>query len=301
MKSIGLAEAFELIVVDDGSSDETRQVLQQLTKARPFLRGIVLRRNSGKSNALMTAFRHARGERIITIDADLQDNPEDIPVLMQRLEEGYDVVSGWRTKRQGTGFRKLGSKLYNWAVRRAGKLSIHDFNCGFKIYRKEVLENVLVFGHLHRYVPLMASLSGFRIGEVPVKNSERKYGQSKYPAIRYQGLFDLVSILFTYRYDFRPLHFFGGLALMIAVPSVIILLYFVFAQMAYLFGLAGDPVYTRPLLILSAVGLLVALHSFLTGFVCDFFLRHTAPQVLDNAIMANVLEEITHETPAGVA
>lgn len=280
---------FEILFIDDGSTDSTADIVRQLKSARPYVRGIVLRANHGKSMALMTAFRHARGSYVVTMDADLQDNPEDIPALVARLDEGFDVVSGWRRQRNDGLVRTLGSRLFNRTVRAIGGPGIHDFNCGLKIFRSLVLKRVFVFGQHHRYIPLLAHLNGFKVSEVPVGNSPRKYGESKYPALRYQGLFDLLSILFTYKYSFSPLHFFGTIGAAIAIPSALVLLALVVGHVLFWFGLETE-LRNRPLLVLSAIGLLVGLNVFLAGFVCDFVLHHAIPHRVDETSDRNIKE-----------
>ena len=191
---------YEIIVVDDGSTDDTRDVLARLREEHTCLRAVILRRNAGKSMALMTGFLKSRGARVVTMDADLQDNPEDMPNLLRKLNEGFDLVSGWRQNRQDKSFRKIGSKIFNSAVAKTTGLKLHDLNCGFKLYRQEMVKALCVYGQYHRYIPLQAHLMGFRVSEEKIGNTQRKHGKSKYKAFRYQGLFDLLSILFTYKY-----------------------------------------------------------------------------------------------------
>ena len=171
---------FELLIVDDGSTDETQLTLSRLVKKYSFLKGILLRTNFGKSTALMAGFADTKGEFVVTLDADLQDQPEEIPKLISKLNGGYDLVNGWRVNRHDTWFRKLGSRLFNFVVRKYTGLQLKDENSGFKAYRKKVIENLFVYGQFHRLIPLQTHLRGFKICEIKIKNNARKYGSSKY-------------------------------------------------------------------------------------------------------------------------
>ncbi|MDA1133290.1 MAG: glycosyltransferase family 2 protein, partial [Proteobacteria bacterium] len=261
----------EIIVVDDGSADDTQSVLVRLCSQYPQLRAVVLRRNSGKSMALMAGFALARGNVIVTLDADLQDNPEDIPALAESLATGFDLVIGRRQKRKDTLIRKLGSRLFNWAVRRAAGVSVRDMNSGFKIYKAEVIRNIAVYGQFHRFIPLLAHSYGFKIGECPVRNSPRRYGSSKFTTLRYQGLVDLLSLLFIHNYHLSPLHFFAKMSAVFVVPSASILMYFILRHVLAAIGIGGPYMITeRPLLSISLTMFLIGINVLLTGFVCDF-------------------------------
>lgn len=266
---------FEILFVDDGSTDGSRAEITRMSQKYPFVRVASLRTNFGKSMALMTGFLHAEGEFIITMDADLQDNPEDIPLLLKTLNDGqYDLVSGWREKRSDTKSRKLGSRMYNKTIQIFSGLDIKDQNCGFKIYRKSLAERLNIYGHFHRYLPMQAHLMGYKVGEAPVTNSERKYGCSKYRTIRYEGLFDFLSVLFLVRFGYSPLHFFGIIAMMFIIPSAAILAYFVGMHILHLFTPIGSNLVDRPLLSISLTAMLTGIIILVTGFVCDFFLYH---------------------------
>jgi len=286
---MGYGDDFEILFVDDGSTDGSFQEIKRLAQAYPFIRYLRFRTNQGKSLALMAAFSHASGRYIITIDADLQDNPEDIPALVRTLDSGYDIVSGWRKRRNDGSIRYWGSKLFNYTVAKVAKLSIHDYNCGFKIYRRQAIERLQVFGQLHRYLPLMCHLQGFKVGETLVENSARKYGVSKYPPFRVGGFFDLLSILFTSNYRFSPLHFFGSIGLLFIVPSVLALSWLIGAHVLSLFGIT-EHLINRPLLLLSVGGLMIGIQIFLAGFVCDFILHHRLNQNIGQ-ILAESIEE----------
>ncbi|NKC11468.1 MAG: glycosyltransferase [Gammaproteobacteria bacterium] len=272
-------KSHEILIIDDGSTDDTWNVIETLAQDFPTVRGIRLRRNCGKSMAIMIGFRASGASIIITMDADLQDLPEDVPALIARLDEGADLVTGWRQNRQDQSVRKLGSRLYNATVRWSTGLSIHDFNCGLKAYRRDLAQSLVVYGHYHRYMPVMAQLVGFKVAEVPVGNVVRKHGGSRYRSFRYEGFFDLLSLLFTHRYGLNPLHFFGVLSLVLMVPAFLVFVYLVGSQFMYWIGM-GDQylVANRPLLSISLNFLLFGAIIFLTGFVCDFVLHHQIRQ-----------------------
>jgi len=286
-EGMGKPDEFEIVLVDDGSTDDTPAVIRRLLDERPYLRAVTLRRNCGKSLALSTGFRHVVGEFIVTLDADLQDQPEDIPRLLAGVEGNYDMVNGWRTKRRDTLIRKLGSRFYNWVVQRQSSLYLHDMNCGLKAYRAKLVRTICVYGQYHRYIPLQAHLAGFKVGEIPIKNSPRKFGTSKFRSFRYEGLFDLLSLLFLDKYGLNPLHFFGKVSMLITIPSILIIVYFFFEEVAYLLGY-GEPVFNRPLLAVSLAGLLAGILIFTTGFICDFILHHLIRSRLDSIIATNV-------------
>ncbi len=297
-------QSYELIIVDDGSTDGTRDLLKELSEQRSQVRPIILRRNAGKSMALMTGFLNARGRCIVTLDADLQDNPEEIPDLVAKLAEGYHLVGGCRQRRQDTAIRKLGSLVFNWTVRKAAGLDIKDLNCGFKVYRAEVIKTIAVYGQFHRYIPLLAHFAGFKVAEHPVRNSARKHGTTKYPTLRYQGLFDLLTILVIHKYNLSPLHFFAKIAALFAIPSGAVLGYFVTRHLLSAIGIGGDFLITeRPLLSISLTMFLIGVNVFLTGFVCDFVLHHLIRGRIDRMSELNVEEHINapeqHSHPAG--
>lgn len=280
----GLDGAFEVIIVDDGSRDETRVLLARMAAERRYLRPIRLRRNGGKSLALTAGFRLARGERVVMIDADLQDQPEDIPVLLRKMGEGHDLVTGWRRSRQDTLRRRMVSLLFNGTVKRMTGLALHDFNCGLKAMSREVARHLCIYGHHHRYIPLHAHLAGFRVAEAPIQNTARKHGTSRYRTLRYQGIFDLLTILFNHKYGQNPMHFFGPLSAMIAIPSGLFMLWMTYEQMMFwLFG-TGFQVQNRPMFAMALTALILSLIIFLTGFVCDFMLHHRIRDRMDEIV-----------------
>ena len=276
--------SLEITIVDDGSTDKTPEVLAKLADTTPNLLPIRLRRNSGKSIALMAGLRSARGQRIVTVDADLQDRPEDIGILLRKLDEGFDVVVGWRRNRVETLSRRFGSLVFNYVVKRTTGLMLHDLNCGLKAMTRDAASRLCIYGHHHRYLPLHAYLAGYKVTEAPVHNDARKYGLSKYVTFRYQGLFDLLTILFNEKYGLNPMHFFGVVSFIIAVPSVAVLLWLVSEQMIYWTTGAGFQVYNRPILAFSLTAMILSFVIFMTGFVCDFFLHHRIRGRIDEII-----------------
>lgn len=279
----GEAESFEILFVDDGSTDESRRVADDLARERSYVRTLAFRVNQGKSLALMAAFFNARGKYVVTMDADLQNNPEDIPKLVDKLNQGYDIVSGRRDRRTDGLVRRLGSRLFNYVVAKSGHKDFKDLNCGLKIYRKEVFDKVHIYGQLHRYIPLLAHLQGFRVTEIQVEDSARKYGESKYRAIRFEGLFDLLTIMFVSRYGFRPFHLFGKIGMILLVPCAIILTYLVGSHLLSYVGLAEN-LGNRPLLTFSLIGLMMGLNILLTGFVCDLVLHQSLRRDLRSVV-----------------
>lgn len=266
----------ELIIVDDGSTDGTVQFVHKVAKTESSLKVLVLRRNLGKSMALAVGFECARYPIVVTLDADLQDRPEDIPALVGKLDEGYDLVSGQRAKRHDGPLRKSVSWLFNCVVSRLTGLKFKDLNCGLKVYQAEVVKTVPIYGQFHRYIPLLAHMAGFKVTEEAVTNEARKYGESKYKAFRYGGIWDLFSILFTYNYKFRPLHFFAQLSLFFLIPSTLIILYLIAGYLHWLLGgMVDEPIlFIRPLLTISLTMFVVGSFVFVSGFICDFILHH---------------------------
>jgi glycosyltransferase involved in cell wall biosynthesis len=267
---------YEIIIVDDGSTDGTVNLVREAAKYNDALKALVLRRNLGKSMALAVGFESARYSMVVTLDADLQDRPEDIPSLLSKLSEGYDLVSGRRVQRHDGPIRKFVSFLFNQIVSRSTGLKFKDLNCGLKAYRSEVTKTVPVYGQFHRYIPLLAHMAGFKVTEITVTNDARKYGESKYSTFRYGGIWDLFSILFTCNYKFRPLHFFAQLALLFLIPSTLILMYLVGDYFFWVFSgsLEQPSIFPRPLLSMSLTMFVVGAIFVVSGFICDFILHH---------------------------
>lgn len=205
---------YEIIVIDDGSSDTTLDVLKSLKEKYPRLKVLSFRKNYGKSPALSEGFKIAQGKRVITMDADLQDDPAEIPNLLVKLEEGFDMVSGWKKNRRDPLSKVIPSRIFNFVVAKLSGIPIHDFNCGLKAYRREVVKSIQVYGELHRFIPILVRWQGFRVGEIPVLHHCRRYGRTKFGVARFfNGFFDLLTVLFLTRFKSTPLHIFGFLGL----------------------------------------------------------------------------------------
>ncbi|MEM6705472.1 MAG: glycosyltransferase family 2 protein [Acidobacteriota bacterium] len=254
---------FEIVFVDDGSNDGTPEAIKALRDAFPSVKLLRFRRNFGKAAALSAGFEHSRGRFIVTLDGDLQDDPKEIPRFLDLLEEDeYDLVSGWKRRRKDPLSRRLLSKVYNWVTRQLARIDLHDFNCGFKAYRREVFDHVSVYGELHRYIPVLASRQGFRVGEIAVKHHARKHGRSKYGWDRlYKGPLDLITVLFITRYTRRPLHLFGVLGLLLAGSGFVICAYLALTW----FG--GASLSNRPLLLLGVLMILLGIQVLTTGLI----------------------------------
>lgn len=262
----------ELWFVDDGSRDRSWEVISALHKGHPQeIFGLRFRRNFGKASALAAGFAVARGEVIFTMDADLQDDPEEIPHFLEKLEEGYDLVSGWKQQRKDPWEKKIPSWIFNALVRGASDLKLHDFNCGFKAYRSEVCRQLNLYGELHRFIPLLAAADGFRVGEIPVRHHAREHGTSKYNWKRYvRGLLDLFTVITLTRYMQRPGHLFGGLGLIVGVFGLSILAYLSVGWFMGYKGIAG-----RPLFYFGILGTLLSAQLISLGLLAELVLRHT--------------------------
>jgi len=261
---------FEVIFIDDGSSDGSWRIMQQQANAHPaHVRALRLRRNFGKSIALATGFQEASGEIICTMDADLQDDPQEIPKLLAKLAEGYDVVSGWKKKRNDPLGKTLPSRLFNAVTARMTGIKLHDFNCGFKAYRREVLDVLKVYGELHRYMPVLAHDAGFLIGEVSVKHNPRRHGKSKYGWERYaRGLLDLLTVLATTRWLQKPGHLFGGIGLASGAIGGLTLCY-----LTVLWFLGLGPIGNRPLLLFGIMLCILSVQMISIGLLAELLIR----------------------------
>lgn len=256
----------ELIFVDDGSTDGSLEALQGLRAGDRRVKIIAFRRNYGKSAALSEGFKAARGDIVITIDADLQDNPEEIPGLVAKLDEGYDLVSGWKLKRKDPITKTLPSKLFNLTTSLVSGIRLHDFNCGLKAYRGEVVKRISIYGELHRFIPVIAGWEGFRVTEKRVTHFERKYGRSKFGARRFlNGMFDLMTVMFLTRRASTPFHFFGRLAAAFLAVGSLITLYF-----AVLWAL-GHGLHVRPLMVGGLVMIVIAIQIGSFGLLAELF------------------------------
>ena len=259
-----LGEQWETVFVDDGSTDGSLAALTRLHAGAANVKVVRLRRNFGKAAALAAGFAQAQGEFVVTIDADLQDDPAEIPRLLAKLEEGFDLVSGWKTRRRDSLRRRVLSRVFNWMAWRLSGLRLHDLNCGLKAYRAEVLRGLRLYGELHRFVPVLAYYRGYRVGELPVNHRARRYGRSRYGVERYlRGFFDLLTVSFIGRYRSRPLHLFGGLGLLLGGVGLGVLVYLTALKAS------GHAIGQRPLLLLGVLLVVVGLQLFSLGLIAE--------------------------------
>jgi glycosyltransferase involved in cell wall biosynthesis len=259
-----LGVAWEAVFVDDGSSDGSFAALTRLHAGHENVRVVRLRRNFGKAAALAAGFAQAGGDVVVTMDADLQDVPAEIPRLLAKLDEGFDLVSGWKAKRRDPRLRRALSRVFNLATSRVSGLRLHDLNCGLKAYRAEVLAGLRIYGELHRFLPVLAHYRGYRVAELPVEHRPRSHGRSRYGRQRYlRGFLDLLTVTFIGRYRHRPLHMFGGLGLLLGTVG--------FAVLAYLTVLkaTGEAIGHRPLLLLGVLLVVVGLQLFSLGLLSE--------------------------------
>ena len=271
---------YEIVMVDDGSTDASWSVIKKLSEVNHSIRGISFRRNYGKSAALYHGFKAAEGRVVITMDADLQDSPEEIPELYRMVvEEGYDIVSGWKKQRFDNKLTKnLPSKLYNWAARKITGIKLHDMNCGLKAYRNEVVKNIEVYGEMHRYIPYLAKNAGFgRITEKPVKHQKRKYGVSKFGLERFvNGFLDLISLWFLSKFGTKPMHFFGFTGILMFLAGGFLTIWVIVEKLIQqTHGLVYRPVTEQPLFYLALVAVILGFQLFLTGFLGELISRNS--------------------------
>src|SRR5881275_347461 len=252
-----LDQPWEAVFVDDGSTDGSFAALTRLHNAKDNVRVVRLRRNFGKAAALAAGFAQARGDVVVTIDADLQDDPAEIPRLLAKLDEGFDLVSGWKAHRRDPLSRRLLSRIFNRVTSAFSGVHLHDMNCGLKAYRAEVVHGLRLYGELHRFIPVLAHYRGFRIAELPVNHRPREHGRSRYGVERYlRGFLDLLTVSFIGRYGHRPLHLFGGLGLVLGLGGTGILIYLTGVK------IAGGAIGKRPLLILGVLLVVVGIQLF---------------------------------------
>ncbi len=270
----GMGHDFEVIFVDDGSVDGTADELARVVAREPEVMAVRLRRNFGKAEALMAGFRTAQGDIVVTIDGDLQDDPAEIPSLIAGLEDGADLVSGWKRTRRDSFGKRAASKVFNGVTRRLSGVPLHDLNCGLKAYRAEVVRSLELTGDLYRYIPVLAAAEGFRVTELPVNHRPRAHGHSKYGFERYlRGFLDLLTISFIGRYRHRPMHLFGGLGVLSSFIGVVICAY-----LAVLWIL-GEGIGNRPLLLLGVLLIVVGVQFLTIGLVSEMIQRyHVRPK-----------------------
>ncbi len=272
---------YEIIMVDDGSTDRSWEVVTELSQQYPQIRAIGFRRNYGKSAALYCGFEAAQGDIVVTMDADLQDSPEEIPEMMRMIrEDGYDLVSGWKKKRyDNVATKNLPSKLYNATARKVTGIKLHDMNCGLKAYRSEVVKNIEVYGEMHRFIPYLAKNAGFdKIGEKVVHHQARKYGKSKFGMSRFlHGFLDLLSIWFLQKFGKKPMHLFGGIGTLMSLVGAVIALWLIIDKLvSQARGAYFRPVADQPLFYLALVAIILGVQLFLTGFIGELVARNAA-------------------------
>ncbi len=264
------SDSYELIFVDDGSTDDTWKVVTALHADNPRVRGLRMRRNFGKAMALTSGFRSARGELIIMMDADLQDDPADLPEFISKIRSGYDVVVGWKVDRKDPLSRRVASKIFNGTVRRLTGVRLHDMNCGFKAYHRDVIETIPIYGDLFRFIPALAAAEGFRVTEIGIRHHARAFGRSRYGLERIlRGFFDLLSVLFLTRYTRKPMHLFGLMGLLTGLMGLALGTYLT------ILWLGGEGIGARPLLLLSVMLMMMGVQLTSMGFIGEFLTYQT--------------------------
>ncbi len=270
---------YEAILIDDGSTDNSWSVIKELQASFPCLKGIKFRRNYGKSAALFCGFEAAKGEVVITMDADLQDSPDEIPELFRMIkEERYDLVSGWKKKRYDPFSKVVPSKLFNKTAQKVSGIKLHDFNCGLKAYDASVVKNIEVYGEMHRYIPILAKNAGFtKIGEKVVQHQERKYGVTKFGLNRFiNGFLDLLSISFISRFGKKPMHFFGAIGTLILFIGLVAIVYLGGSKFWHIHHNMRAPLITEnPIFYIALVLMLIGIQLFLTGFLAELISRNS--------------------------
>ena len=269
---------FEILLIDDGSSDESWNEIERLAKSKSTVHGIRFRRNFGKAAALSAGFQQATGKTIITMDADLQDDPKEIPRMLAKLDEGYEVVSGWKQRRFDPWHKRWPSKVFNGILRYFSRLPLHDLNCGFKAYRKEVLEEISLYGEMHRFIPVLAAARGFRVAEITVEHHPRLHGQSKYGWSRIpKGLMDLATVVFLTRFRYRPQHLLGGLGgcLLLLGSALLVTL-----MIAWVWTRAiGSPtpvhLHERASFFVAILLIMLGIQSFATGLLAELLVANS--------------------------
>lgn len=265
--------SYEVIIVDDGSKDKTWEVVENLSKENTSIKGIKFNRNYGKSPALNEGFKATKGDVVITMDADLQDSPEEIPELYDMIfNQGYDLISGWKKERHDPISKTIPTKLFNYATRVSSGIKLHDFNCGLKAYKIQVVKNIQIYGEMHRYIPVIAKWAGFdKIGEKVVKHQARKYGKSKFGFNRFtNGFLDLLSVTFVSRFRKKPMHFFGAWGILSFFLGFVLVLYLLGLKIYDLiYGLEMREIADKPTFYVALVFIVIGVQLFLTGFVSE--------------------------------
>jgi glycosyltransferase involved in cell wall biosynthesis len=265
---------FEVLYVDDGSTDGSFEVLEKIHRGDPRAKAVQFRRNCGKSEALAAGFRLAQGDVVVTMDADLQDDPAEIPGLLAKLDQGYDLVSGWKKTRRDPLSKRLPSKFFNRTTSLLTGIRLHDFNCGLKAYRREAAKTIQVYGELHRYIPALAKWHGFRISELEVNHRPRKFGKTKFGASRYlTGMLDLITVMFLGKFTRRPLHLFGSIGLLFSLTGGAVTLYLIILRVTHRIFLSN-----RPLLFIGIVFLILGIQFVSIGLLGEMITRSGASE-----------------------
>lgn len=261
---------YEVLLIDDGSNDKSLSIIKEIARTDNRFKYISFRKNYGKSAALNVGFKSATGDVVITMDADLQDDPNEIPNLLKKLEEGYDLCSGWKKQRFDPFIKKYSSRFFNYVTRLISGIKIHDFNCGLKAYRSEVVKNIKVYGELHRYIPVLAKWQGFTVTELVVKHHPRRYGKTKFGISRFfKGFIDLITVVFATRYIKRPMHFFGFFGALSFFVGIIVNTY-----LSYLW-ITGVPLSNRPMLFLGILLIIVGVQFFSVGLLGEMIVHNS--------------------------
>jgi glycosyltransferase involved in cell wall biosynthesis len=278
---------WEVIFVDDGSTDGTFSALTRLHSSEQNVRVVRLRRNFGKAAALVAGFDQAHGETVVTIDGDLQDDPAEIPRLLAKLDEGFDLVSGWKTHRRDAISRRLLSRIFNRVTSAFSGVRLHDMNCGLKAYRAEVVHGLRLYGELHRFIPVLAHYRGFRIAELPVNHRPREHGRSRYGVERYlRGFLDLLTVSFIGRYRHRPLHLFGGFGLALGAIGSAILIYLTVVKVL------GHAIGQRPLLMLGVLLVVIGMQFFSLGLISEMITSHHEERAQERDRAEQLVDEV---------
>ncbi|MBI3125055.1 MAG: glycosyltransferase [Ignavibacteriales bacterium] len=262
---------YEILFIDDGSRDKSLSIIKEIARTDNKVHYYSFRTNYGKSAALQVAFKHVTGDAVITMDADLQDDPAEIPNLLKKLEEGYDLVSGWKKKRFDPFIKKITSKFFNFTTRLLTGIKIHDFNCGLKAYRKAVVQTVDVYGEMHRYIPVLAGWQGFSVAEIVVKHHPRRYGKTKFGISRFfKGFIDLITVSFTIRFIKRPMHLFGFVGALSTLVGIGISVWLTIEKLVYNIGINN-----RPIFFLGILLIIVGVQFFAIGLIGELIVHNT--------------------------
>jgi len=296
--------ALDVVLVDDGSRDASWEVIRRLAAGDPRVRGIRFRRNFGKAAALSAGFAEAKGDLVVTLDADLQDDPKEIPRFLAEMQRGLDVVSGWKKVRHDPWHKVVPSRVFNWLVSRVTGVELHDHNCGMKCYRREVFDEIRLYGELHRFVPVLAASRGFRIGEVVIQHRPRRFGRSKYGLSRFvKGFLDLLTVKFLTGFGQRPQHLLGTLGLgaftLGAIGLIFLAAWWVLSRID-LFGLEPVELHKRPAVLYSVALMLLGGQLMSVGFLAELLIAYHDPGVKAYSISERVgpAEDGTKPTPA---